>query len=99
MKKTIKIILTGILTALAGYGLMVFPFHIFEFLTPFQMKLIFIAELIIYFSILAGVGITFEAKKDRKRKNDEMQKRHNERIKRKNEEYQGIHIPDFDFVA
>ena len=99
MKKTIKLILSAVLTTGIGYCLMAFPFHIFEFLTPNQMKIVFIAELIIYFIIFAAVGTAFEKRRDRKRKNEEMQKRHNERAEKRNKQIQGIHISDFDYVA
>lgn len=99
MKKTIKIILSAILTTAVGYCLIAFPFHVFEFLTPSQMKIIFVAELIIYFIIFAITGTALETRKDRKRKNEEMQKRHNERVEKRSRQFQSINIPDFDYVA
>lgn len=99
MKKTIKTILSAVLTTVAGFCLMAFPFRIFDFLSSQQMKVIFIAELVIYFLIFAAAGTAFEAKRDRKRKNEEMQKRHNERVEKRNKQFQGINITDFDYVA
>lgn len=99
MKKTIKTILSAVLTAVTGFCLMAFPFHIFDFLTDQQMKIIFVSELIIYFLIFAAAGTAFEAKRDRKRKDEEMQKRHNERIEKNKKQFQGINITDFNYVA
>ncbi len=99
MKKTIKTILSAVLTAVTGFCLMAFPFHIFDFLTTQQMKVIFVAELIIYFLIFAAAGTAFEARRDRKRKSKEMQKKHNERVEKRKRQFQGINITDFDYVA
>lgn len=99
MKKTIKTILSAVLTAVTGFCLMAFPFHIFDFLNDQQMKIVFVAELVIYFLIFAAAGTAFEAKKDRKRKNEEMRKRHNERVEKRSRQFQGINITDFDYVA
>lgn len=99
MKKTIRNILIGILSAVVGYCLMEIPFHIFDFITPVQSKIIFVTEIIVYFVIFAIAAIIIEAKKDRKRKNDEHVKKHNERVNKRSREMQGISIPDYDFVA
>lgn len=99
MKKAIKNILTGIISILIGYCLMEIPFHIFDLITPVQSKIIFVAEIIIYFSVFAITATIIEAKKDRKRKNAEYESRHKERLEQRNREMQGISIPDCDFVA
>lgn len=99
MKKTIRNILTGILSAIIGYCLMEIPFHIFDLISPVQSKIIFVAEIIIYSIIFAITAIMIEAKKDKKRKNEEHEKKHNDRVNKRNREMQGISIPDFDFVA
>lgn len=98
MKKTVKNILIGVLSALIGYCLMEIPFHIFDLITPVQSKIIFVAEIIVYFIIFAIAAIIVEMKKDRKRKNDEHAKRHRERVERRNNELNGINI-DIDLVA
>lgn len=94
MKKTIKNILIGVLSAVIGYCLMEIPFHIFDLITPIHSKIIFVAEIIVYFTIFAVTAIIFEAKKDQKRKNEEQAKKHEERIKRRNQQMQGISIYD-----
>jgi len=99
MKKIIKLFLTGILTTSAGIALMAFPFHIFEFLTPFQTKIIFAAEIIIYFLIYSIFAVKYEAKSDRKAKNEQLTKKHNERVEKRKKELDGIKIPDYDFAA
>lgn len=99
MKKFIKLILTGILTTAAGIALMAFPFHIFDFITPLQSKVLFAAEIIIYFLIYSIFAVKHEAKSDRKAKNEQLNKRHNERIEKRKKELNGIKIPDYDFAA
>lgn len=98
MKKQIRLILTGIAATAVGAGLMIFPFRIFDFLTPLQMKLIFAAELIIYFTIFAIAAVIIEAKKDRKRKNAEYAKNHSKRVEKRKNELRGINI-DIDAAA
>lgn len=99
MKKQIRLILTGIAATAVGSGLMIFPFRIFDFLTPLQMKLIFAAELIIYFTIFAFFAMKNEARANSKIKNEKLNKRHCERIEQRDKELQGIKIPNYDFVA
>ena len=53
MKKIIKNILIGVLSAAIGYCLMEIPFHIFDLITPVQSKIIFVAEIVVYFIIFA----------------------------------------------
>lgn len=99
MKKTVKNILTGILSAVIGYCLMEIPFHIFDLITPVQSKIIFVAEIVVYFIIFAITAIILETKKDKKRKNAEYARRHKERVEKRNHEMQGISTPDIDFAA
>lgn len=98
MKKIIKNILIGVLSAAIGYCLMEIPFHIFDLITPVQSKIIFMAEIVVYFIIFAIAAIMIEVKKDRKRKNAEYAKKHNERIEKRNNELNGINI-DIDLAA
>lgn len=99
MKKIIKNILIGVLSAAIGYCLMEIPFHIFDLITPVQSKIIFVAEIVVYFIIFAIAAIMIEVKKDRKRKNAEYAKKHSERMKKRSHEMQGISIPDYDAAA
>lgn len=92
MKKTIKNILIGLLSAVTGYCLMEIPFHIFDLITPVQSKIIFVAEIIVYFVIFAATAILIEKKQDRKRKNAEYARRHKERQQKRNRELNGINI-------
>ncbi len=99
MKKIIKNILIGVLSAAIGYCLMEIPFHIFDLITPVQSKIIFVAENVVYFIIFAIAAIMIEVKKDRKRKNAEYAKKHSERMKKRSHEMQGISIADYDAAA
>lgn len=98
MKKIIKNILISVLSAAIGYCLMEIPFHIFDLITPVQSKIIFVAEIVVYFIIFAIAAIMIEVKKDRKRKNAEYAKKHSERIEKRNNELNGINI-DIDLAA
>lgn len=99
MKKFINSALTSILALAIGFGLMAFPFHIFDSLTGMQMRMLLAAEVLIYFGIFAAAAVIIEAKKDTKRKDAEHARKHNERIKKRRREMQGININDYNFAA
>ncbi len=55
MNNTIKTILTAAATAIAGFAAMVLPFKLFDSLTPSQMRILFVAELIICAAVYSAV--------------------------------------------
>jgi len=99
MKKIIYSACTTISTIALGFCLMAFPFHIFDSLTGMQMRILFAAEVILYFGIFAAAAVIIEAKKDAKRKNAEQARKHNERIRKRRREMQGISVNDCDYAA
>ena len=57
MKKFLGRAIISIAAIIVGYWAMAFPFHLFSNLTGIQMRIIFIAEIIIYFAIFSAFFI------------------------------------------
>lgn len=93
---TVIISLTAILTAFAAT---VLPFRLFDALTQTQMRIILFAEVAVYLSIFCLVFLKKEKVAERKSKENELQRRHNERIEKRSCEMQGLKIRDYDFAA
>lgn len=99
MKKFLSNIIISAAAILVGYGAMVLPFHLFSNLTGMQMRMIFIAEVLIYFAIFSAFFLIREHKESRRKKEQELQQRHNERIKKRNRAVKGIKVNHYDLAA
>lgn len=67
MKNIFKNILFSIATLAMGFTAMAAPFHLFNELTRGEMRILFAAEIIIYFTIICAVMLTKEKKAQRKK--------------------------------
>lgn len=66
MKKIFKGILFSIITLAVGYGAMALPFHLFSELTRGEMRILFAAEIIVYFAIVSAVMLARESKQQKR---------------------------------
>ena len=80
MKKFLGRAIISIAAIIVGYWAMAFPFHLFSNLTGIQMRIIFIAEIIIYFAIFSAFFIIKEQKESNRKRKQKYQKKHSERI-------------------
>lgn len=62
MKNIFKHILFSIITLAVGYGAMALPFHLLSELSRSEMRILFAAEIIIYFTIFSAVMLAKERK-------------------------------------
>lgn len=99
MKKFVSNALISIAAILVGYGALSFPFHLFSNLTGIQMRIIFIAEILIYFSIFSAFFLIKEHRENCRRKEQAFQKRHNERVNERKQTVKGIRINGYDLAA
>lgn len=99
MKNIIKNILLSLITLTAGFISMSVPFRLFDNLSQMQMRMLLIAEVIIYFSIFAAVFLKKEAKAQRRAKEKRMKENHNKRVHERNRELSGITVQNFDLAA
>lgn len=99
MKKIINAITISIAALLTGFGAMVLPFRLFDELTGIQMRILFIAEIIVYFAIISAFFLIRESNQEKKEKRQEMQKRHNRRTEKRLRELDGIKINGGDIAA
>ena len=70
MNNTIKTILTAAATAIAGFAAMVLPFKLFDSLTPSQMRILFVAELIICAAVYSAVFLKKDKNAQRKKERE-----------------------------
>ena len=82
-----------------GFGAMVIPFQLFNNLTPAQMRILFFAEIIVYFSIVSAFFLVKEAKEERKKKAAEFEERHARRVAKRKNELKGIKVNNYDLAA
>ena len=99
MKKFFNNAMISIAGIIVGYFAISLPFHLFDQLTGIQMRMIFVAEIIIYFAIFSTFFLVKEHKENCRKKESDLQKRRNERIGKRNQELDGIRISSFDFAA
>ena len=99
MKKFLSNAIISIAAIIVGYGAMVLPFHIFSNLTGIQMRMIFIAEILIYFAIFSAFFLIKEYKENCRKKEQEFRKRHNKRINERNRAVKGISVINYDLAA
>lgn len=77
LKKGITAALISIAGLAVGFALMMFPFRLFDSLSDTEMKILFAAELAIYFTI----GTCFFLAREKSKKK-EQEKREKERLRR-----------------
>lgn len=99
MKKVISTIIISAAAILVGYGAMALPFHLFTNLTGMQMRILFVAEIIIYFAIFSAFFLIKESKSEKKKKERAFQERHNRRVSKRQNELKGIKMNGFDLAA
>ncbi|MDE6752119.1 MAG: hypothetical protein K2J59_05045 [Eubacterium sp.] len=98
MKKFLSNAIISIAAIAVGYGAISLPFHLFDNLTGIQMRIIFIAEILIYFAIFSAFFLIREHKENCRKKEQNFQKRHN-RINKRNKTVKGIRISNYDLAA
>ena len=99
MKKLLSNAIISIAGIIVGYFAMALPFHLFSSLTGVQMRILFIAEILIYFAIFSAFFLIKEHKENCRKKEQAFQKKHNKRISERNKALEGIRISNFDFAA
>lgn len=95
MKKNKKQIITGIIiftvTLIAGFGITVLSFSLFDTLSRNQMRFLFALDIILLIASGGGAYLFSEAKKKSREKKELFEKRHNNRVAEKNEMMNGIY--------
>ena len=105
MKKNKKQIITGIIiftvTLIAGFGITVLTFSLFDTLSRNQMRFLFALDIILLIASGGGVYLFSEAKKKSREKKELFEKRHNGRVAEKNKMMSGIYdiIESKNFAA
>ena len=99
MKKILKLIAISIAVLVAGFGAMVLPFRLFDELSGIQMRILFIAETIVYFAIISAFFLIKESRGEKREKRQKMQERHNRRTEKRLRELDGIKIGGRDIAA
>ena len=84
---------------IVGYGAMVLPFHLFDNLTPMQMRILFFTEIIVYFLIVSAFFLIKEAKEENKKRTLALEERHNRRVAKRQNELKGIRVNNYDIAA
>jgi len=94
MKKNTKKLLMGISISLitlgAGFLITIVSFNLFDSLTANQMKLLFAIDVISLITSGAVTYVVFETKKAKKRRENELKKRHFQRMSRQCREFKGL---------
>lgn len=99
MKNLIVKAIISVAALLVGFGAMVLPFHLFNNLTPMQIRLLFFAEIIVYFLIVSAFFLIKEAKAERKQRALELEERHARRVAKRKNELKGIKVNNYDLAA
>ena len=105
MKKNKKQIFTGIIiftvTLIAGFGITVLTFSLFDTLSRNQMRFLFALDVFLLIISGGGVYLFSEAKKKSREKKELFEKRHNGRVAEKNKMMSGIYdiIENKNFAA
>lgn len=84
---------------LVGFGAMVLPFHLFNNLTPMQIKILFFAEIIVYFLIVSAFFLIKEERAQREIRALEFEERHARRVAKRRNELKGIRVNNYDLAA
>lgn len=105
MKKSVKKIISGFIitavTLIAGFGITMVSFNLFDTLTANQMKILFAIDVLSLAAAASGVWYFFESKKAEKNRKKAFEKRHNERMEQREKELKEINnlISYSDFAA
>lgn len=99
MKNALNTIIISLLTLLTAFTATVVPFRLFDSLTQTQMRILLFAEIALYLTIFSAVCLKKEQKAQRKSKEQALQKRHRERVEKRNEEMNGIKVKEYDLAA
>lgn len=99
MKNFFNYILVSISTILVGFSAMALPFKLFDELSRTEMKVLFFAELFVYFAIFSLCLILKEKQKERKLKEQKLKELHNIRVLEREKEMQGLSFNNIDLVA
>ncbi len=79
-------------TLLAGFGITALSFNLFDVLTQNQMRLLFAIDVLLIIAIGAAVWFIFESNKIKKEKQRQFEKRHTQRVEKRNSEMRDINI-------
>lgn len=99
MKNLLSKVFVSVTALIVGFGAMVLPFRLFENLTGMQMRILFIAEIIVYFAIVSAFFLIKEAKAEKEKRRLELLERHNRRVEKRNAELSGIRVNDYEIAA
>lgn len=99
MKNLFVKAIISVAALLVGFGAMVLPFHLFNNLTPMQIKLLFFAEIIVYFLIASAFFLIKEEKAQREIRALEYEERHARRVAKRRNELKGIRVNNYDLAA
>ena len=99
MKNLINKAIISVAALFVGFGAMVLPFQLFTNLTPMQMRILFFAEIVVYFLIASAFFLVKEEKAQRKIKAIEYEERHARRIAKRQNELKGIRVNNYDLAA
>ncbi|MDE6385050.1 MAG: hypothetical protein K2L36_02760 [Eubacterium sp.] len=99
MKKVISTLIISAAAIIVGYGALALPFHLFTNLTGMQMRILFVAEIIIYFAIFSAFFLIRESRCEKKKKERELRERHNRRVSKRQNELKGINLNGLDIAA
>lgn len=87
MKKSVKKLFSALLittvTLIAGFGITMLSFNLFDSLTANEMKILFTADVLLLSAAAAGVWFFSESKKCKTRRKKEFEKRRRERIEKR----------------
>lgn len=99
MKNLIVKAMISVFAILVGFGAMILPFHLLSNLTPMQIKILFFAEIVVYFLIASAFFLIKEAKEERRIKALEFEERHARRVAKRKNELKGIKVNNYDIAA
>ena len=99
MKNFINKAIISVAALVVGFGAMVLPFHLFNNLTPMQMRILFFAEIVVYFAIASAFFLVKEAKAESRKRAIELEERHNRRVAKRRNELKGIKVNNYDLAA
>lgn len=91
-KVILKSVIIFLTTLFVGFGITAFSFNLFHDLTQNQMRLLFALDVISLIAIGGGVMYFFESKKAKKRREQELQERHNKRVELRKAQYKDIDV-------
>ena len=99
MKNLINKAIISVAALFVGFGAMVLPFQLFTNLTPMQMRILFFAEIVVYFLIASAFFLIKEEKAQREIRALEFEERHARRVAKRRNELKGIRVNNYDLAA